>query len=99
TAAPAPLHTGEAVAERAAAPAPTAPAPAALRAKGLDDEEPSRLTYTGPDEGGHASVRRSAEAAGAAEAAGGSGTRRERREAARTQAKPQRKAPKSKKRK
>ena len=99
---PAPLPTEEAAAERAATPAPepTAPAaPTALRAKGLDEEEPSRLTYTGPDEGGRASVSRPAEAAGAAAAAGASSTRRERREAARAQAKPQRKSPKSKRRK
>ena len=106
--APAPLPTEEAAAERAAAPAPAASGPAApaapaaptaLRAKGLDEEEePSRLTFTGPDEGGRASVRQPAEGAAAA-ASGASGTRRERREAARAQAKPQRKSPKSKRRK
>ncbi|TSD97338.1 preprotein translocase subunit SecA [Skermania sp. ID1734] len=67
-------------------------APAALRAKGLNEAEPSGLTYSGPAEDGSKSVRRAtAETAGA----GATATRRERREAARQQSKPKR-APKSK---
>jgi preprotein translocase subunit SecA len=62
------------------------PAPA-LRAKGIDDEAP-QLTYTGPSEDGSAEVQRK----GGNGANGGTGrhaapSRRERREAARRQAK------------
>ncbi|MDA4084470.1 Protein translocase subunit SecA [Mycolicibacterium hassiacum DSM 44199] len=59
------------------------PAPAALRAKGLDNEPPP-MTYSGPGEDGSAQVQR-AEGGPARPAAGGS--RRERRAAARQQAK------------
>ncbi|MUL81010.1 MULTISPECIES: preprotein translocase subunit SecA [unclassified Mycolicibacterium] len=62
---------------------PARPAPA-LRAKGIDNEAP-QLTYTGPSEDGNAEVQRSG-GAGRHSAASG-GTRRERREAARKQAK------------
>ena len=60
-------------------------APAALHAKGIDDEAPP-LTYTGPSEDGSAQVQRRSggrHAAPAGTPAGG--TRRERREAARRQ--------------
>ena len=56
-------------------------APAALRAKGIENEAPA-MTYTGPGEDGSAEVRRE----GGRHAAG-PGTRRERREAARKQKK------------
>jgi preprotein translocase subunit SecA len=57
--------------------------PAALRAKGIDDDAPP-LTYTGPSEDGSAQVQRSS---GAPKHAAPTGTsRRERREAARRQA-------------
>ncbi len=59
------------------------PAPSALRAKGIDDEAPP-LTYSGPSEDGSAEVKRSG--AGPRHAAP-STSRRERREAARRQAK------------
>ncbi|ARE33750.1 preprotein translocase subunit SecA [Rhodococcus sp. BH4] len=84
--APKPLPTQEAAARTAGTAAPTA-----LRAKGLDDEGPSRLTYTGPDEDGKAKATRDS----AADAGDGAASRRERREAARTQSKSNR-APKSK---
>jgi preprotein translocase subunit SecA len=58
---------------------PGTPAPAALRAKGIDDDAPP-LTYSGPSEDGSAEVQRSS--GGGRHAATG-GTRRERREAAR----------------
>ena len=57
--------------------------PAALRAKGIDDNAPP-LTYTGPSEDGSAAVQRSSGAAKPAAPSGAS--RRERREAARQQA-------------
>ncbi len=64
------------------------PAPAALRAKGIEDDSPP-LTYTGPSEDGSAEVQRSngggRHSAPAGAPAGA--TRRERREAARRQAK------------
>ncbi len=66
-------------------------APRALRAKGLDDQrEDQRLTFSGPDEDGGTAVRRSntPSASEAAEGDAASGTRRERREAARAQARP-----------
>ncbi|MGV0798490.1 preprotein translocase subunit SecA, partial [Mycolicibacterium elephantis] len=59
------------------------PAPAPLRAKGIDNDSPP-LTYTGPSEDGSAQVQRSG-GGGGRHAAGG-GSRRERREAARKQA-------------
>ncbi len=59
------------------------PAPA-LRAKGIDNEAPP-LTYTGPSEDGNAEVQRSG--SGGRHSASSGGTRRERREAARKQAK------------
>ncbi|NLU81921.1 preprotein translocase subunit SecA [Rhodococcus sp. HNM0569] len=60
-----------------------AAAPAALRARGLDDDQPRGLTYSGPAEDGSAALSRPNDDAPAAEA----GTRRQRREAARKQAK------------
>ena len=63
------------------------PTPSALRAKGIDDEAPP-LTYTGPSEDGSAEVQRQS---GNGEGNGGprhaAPSRRERREAARRQAK------------
>ena len=59
------------------------PAPSGLRAKGIDDEAPP-LTYSGPSEDGSAEVKRSG--AGPRHAAP-TASRRERREAARRQAK------------
>ena len=60
-------------------------APAALRAKGIDDEAPP-LTYSGPSEDGSAQVQRRGGGRHAAPAgAPAGGTRRERREAARRQ--------------
>ena len=56
--------------------------PAALRAKGIDDYAPP-LTYTGPSEDGSAQVQRP----GGPKHAAPTGSRRERREAARQQAK------------
>jgi len=55
-------------------------APAALRAKGIDDDKAPAMTYSGPAEDGSAEVRRE----GGRHAAG-PGSRRERREAARKQ--------------
>jgi preprotein translocase subunit SecA len=57
--------------------------PAALRAKGIDDDAPP-LTYTGPSEDGSAQVQRQGGNGGPRHAAQ---SRRERREAARRQAK------------
>ncbi len=87
----------------AAHPAPPIPAaeapngsaaPAALRAKGIDESGPRGLSFSGPDEGGHAAVH-------SAEQEYGDGqdgmTRRERREAARSESKGS-KPPKSKRR-
>jgi preprotein translocase subunit SecA len=62
-------------------------APAALRAKGIDDEAPP-LTYTGPSEDGSAQVQRHG-GDGGRRAAPTGGSRRERREAARRQAREQ----------
>ncbi|MGE5696410.1 MAG: preprotein translocase subunit SecA [Candidatus Sericytochromatia bacterium] len=62
------------------------PAPAAMRAKGIDDDGAGQeqLTYSGPSEDGSAQVQRNG---GEPTPAGvGGGTRRERREAARKQA-------------
>lgn len=55
-------------------------APAALRAKGIENKAPA-MTYTGPGEDGSAEVRRP----GGGRHAAGAGSRRERREAARKQ--------------
>ncbi|MFY1621324.1 preprotein translocase subunit SecA, partial [Micromonospora sp. WMMD736] len=60
------------------------PAPTGLRAKGIEDDTPP-LTYTGPSEDGSPEVQRSG--GGPRHAAPSGGTRRERREAARRQAK------------
>ncbi|MBD8053479.1 preprotein translocase subunit SecA [Rhodococcus ruber] len=90
TAQAAPTLTKPAPAPAAPAPAP-APAPATLRAKGLDEDDDRSLTYTGPAEDGSAQVRRSpATSSPAASAPGTTGTRRQRREAARKQSKAQR---------
>ncbi|MEV0245378.1 preprotein translocase subunit SecA [Nocardia sp. NPDC050712] len=82
--APRPLPTDQ------APPAGTA-APAALRAKGIDERTQRGLSYYGPAEDGNATVHSDAEEYGDGD--GDSTTRRERREAARTQSKPKR-APK-----
>jgi preprotein translocase subunit SecA len=60
----------------------------ALRAKGIDDDAP-QLTYTGPSEDGSAEVQRQSGNGGPRHAAP---SRRERREAARKQAKASKKA-------
>ncbi len=91
----APVDAPEGLAEFAAAAAARAqdgavatkerPAPAAaLRAKGIQDEAPP-LTYTGPSEDGSAAVQRSS--SGPKHAAPTGTSRRQRREAARQQAK------------
>ena len=72
-------------------------APPALRAKGLDERDPSRLTYSGPDESGGTTVRRASSDGAAAEKS--TATRRERREAARNTVKPVKRGAKSKRRK
>lgn len=78
-------------------PAPGGPAaPAPLRARGIDHGGPRGLSYSGPDEGGHAEVRSDAQEYGSGAAQ--QGTRRERREAARAQGKPQQRGPKSRRR-
>ena len=59
-----------------------APAPAALRVKGIDDDQAPPLTYTGPSEDGTAQVQRQG---GGGRHAAPPTTRRERREAARKQ--------------
>jgi preprotein translocase subunit SecA len=64
---------------------PAPAAPAALRAKGIDDEVP-QMTYSGPSEDGSAQVQRSGGGPKHAAPTGG-GSRRERREAARRHAK------------
>jgi len=82
---------GPALGQQSAPASESAPAaPVALRAKGLDDEQPRGLTLSGPGEDGSAQVSRAA-----GDTDGQAGTRRERREAARTDAK-YKKAPKSK---
>jgi preprotein translocase subunit SecA len=58
--------------------------PPALRVKGIVDDAPPPLTYTGPSEDGSAEVQRQGGRHAAAPSNGG--TRRERREAARKQA-------------
>jgi len=79
-----------------AAPQPAAPAapaaPAPLLAKGISDQAPRGLNYIGPDEGGRASVHSDAEEYGGN--GGAPVPRRERREAARAEAKGKR-APKT----
>ncbi|GAA4473253.1 preprotein translocase subunit SecA [Rhodococcus olei] len=70
---PAPLPTEEAAAEAA-----RTAAPAALRAKGLDEEDETRLTFSGPAEDGTAAVRTTGEPAHTV-----GPTRRERRQAER----------------
>ncbi|MGH8882202.1 MAG: preprotein translocase subunit SecA, partial [Stackebrandtia sp.] len=81
----------------AAQPAPAVEAaPAPLRAKGIDESGPRGLSFSGPDEGGHTAVH-SAEQEYGDDQSGGA-TRRERREAARTDTK-RNKPPKSKRRK
>ncbi|GAA5041526.1 preprotein translocase subunit SecA [Nocardia callitridis] len=66
-------------------------APAALRAKGIDDGNQGALNYSGPAEDGRTAVHSDAEEYG------DSGTRRERREAARSGSKSKR-APKTRRR-
>ncbi|WP_227996305.1 preprotein translocase subunit SecA [Nocardia australiensis] len=83
-AAPRPLPTQE-------APAASNGAPAALRAKGIDDSNARGFSYSGPAEDGRAAVHSDTEEYG------DGATRRERREAARAQAKPK-KAPRSRRR-
>ncbi|MFD3812085.1 preprotein translocase subunit SecA [Rhodococcus sp. NPDC058639] len=75
---------GQPVPARAPAQPAPAPAPAVLRAQGLDEGE-RRLTYSGPAEDGRAHVARRSGGDGAAPAA--QGTRKERRAAARRDAK------------
>jgi preprotein translocase subunit SecA len=60
--------------------------PAALRAKGIDDDAPP-LTYTGPSEDGSAQVQRQGDNGGNGGPRHAVPSRRERREAARRQAK------------
>ena len=69
-------------------PAPGTQVPPALRGKGLNQHEQQRLSYSGPDEEGGVDSRDDA-----AENGDGSATRRERRAAARTQSKQDRKRP------
>ena len=76
---------GQPVPSRAPAQPAPAPAPAVLRAQGLDEGE-RRLTYSGPAEDGRAHVARRSGGDGAAPAAH-AGTRKERRAAARRDAK------------
>jgi preprotein translocase subunit SecA len=61
------------------------PAPAALRAKGIEEDE-QQLTYTGPSLDSAGPVERRADGNGAPAGVSAGGTRRERREAARRQA-------------
>ncbi|WP_280264899.1 preprotein translocase subunit SecA [Nocardia wallacei] len=70
-------------------------APAALRAKGIDQRDVGGLTYSGPDEAGHTAKHSDAEEYGGRSDDGT--TRRERREAARAESK-HAKPPKSKRR-
>jgi preprotein translocase subunit SecA len=56
-----------------------------LRAKGIDDKPPP-MTYSGPSEDGSAEVKRSGGNGASAGRRSSPGTRRERREAARRQA-------------
>ncbi|AHH21070.1 protein translocase subunit SecA [Nocardia nova SH22a] len=103
--APQPIDQGLRSPVGAAHPAPALPAeapnaaaanaPAALRAKGIDEGGPRGLSFSGPDEGGHAAVHSAAQEYGDDQQPGM--TRRERREAARTETKGA-KPPKSKRR-
>jgi preprotein translocase subunit SecA len=79
------VDTPQGLADLAAPQSEPAPAPAALHAKGIDDGDSRQLTYSGPAEDGSAEVQRNG-GAKRAEAAAGT-TRKERREAARKQAK------------
>ncbi len=72
---------------------PKAPAPVALRAKGFGDQPEPALTYSGPDEDGHAQVSLAKRDGGDSVA-----SRRERRAGQRSDAKGKAKPPKSKKR-
>lgn len=67
-------------------------APSALRAKGLDEAEPRGLTYSGPAEDGNAQLSRRGTGS---DTNSDPGTRRQRRDAARSQSKGK-KAPRSK---
>ncbi|WP_084654857.1 preprotein translocase subunit SecA [Nocardia altamirensis] len=87
-AAPRPLPTDEQPVGNGSA------APAALRAKGIDERSQRGFSYSGPDEGGHTAVHSDREEYGDA---GEPTTRRERREAARAEAKGKR-APKPRRR-
>ncbi|MBB3602536.1 preprotein translocase subunit SecA [Mycolicibacterium sp. BK556] len=78
----APVDTPQGLADLAAK---QEPAPAALHAKGIDDEDSRQLTYSGPAEDGSAEVQRNGGAKRPVAAEGS--TRKERREAARKQAK------------
>jgi len=69
-------------------PAPGSQVPAALRGKGLEQHEQQRLSYSGPNEDGEADSRQDK-----SDANGDGGTRRERRAAARSQSKQDRKRP------
>ncbi|MGW4715077.1 preprotein translocase subunit SecA [Nocardia sp. NPDC004260] len=89
TTAPRPLPTEEAPVANGHA------APAALRARGIDDTAPRGFSYSGPDEGGRAAVHSDTEEYGVD--GGPQPTRRERREAARAEAKGRR-GPKSRRR-
>ena len=84
-------ESADSAAEPAAEPAAVATKerPAALRAKGIDDNGAPALTYTGPSEDGSVEVQRSGSGPGGGRhaAPAGGGSRRERREAARRQAK------------
>ncbi|MFI2472538.1 preprotein translocase subunit SecA [Nocardia xishanensis] len=84
--APAPLPTQEAPAGNGA--------PAALRAKGIDERTTRGFSYSGPDERGGAEIHSDAEEYGSE---GAHTTRRERREAARAEGKGKR-APKTRRR-
>nr|WP_255525367.1 preprotein translocase subunit SecA [Mycolicibacterium sp. BK634] len=78
----APVDTPQGLADLAAK---QEPAPAALHAKGIDDEDSRQLTYSGPAEDGSAEVQRNG--GGKRPVAAEGSTRKERREAARKQAK------------
>ncbi|WP_172652248.1 preprotein translocase subunit SecA [Rhodococcus opacus] len=93
SASPAPAPPRPLPTQEAAQQAQGTAAPSALRAKGLDDGEPRGLTYSGPAEDGNAQLSRR----GAAESddTADAGTRRQRREAARSQSK-SKKAPRTK---
>ncbi|OLR90414.1 preprotein translocase subunit SecA [Actinokineospora bangkokensis] len=79
-----------AAAERAEAATATEKLPPALRSKGLDGPATQRLNFSGPAESGGVESRKEGPAD---DASGGSATRRERRQAARDQAKKGRRGP------